>query len=283
MRVTVIIDKVMHTSQEAPGFFSGLHLSFCLVVILTTFLLCKYCRDADEKTFRKIIGAMFIVMFIGEALKQFAYPLSIVDGEAVYDYNWTSFPFQLCSTPIYVLPIVAFLPDSKVRDAAAAYLMTYGLIGGIAVYLIPSSVFVEAIFINYQTMIHHGIQIVSGIYIVAYYRRKLGKSFYLGGLSVFAVTYTVALLLNTVFRDILIQTGRIDEETTFNMFYISPKQGMMLPSLFDAMEQIPPIVYMPGYFALLSLGAFLIVFGARYLWQYLCKRADCPEKKNVEA
>ena len=274
MRVTEIIANVMHTAQEVPGFFGGLHFAFFLGVVLTSLALCIFCRDVDEKTFRRIIGIMFLVMLVGEALKQFAYPFEIVDGEVVYEYDWTAFPFQLCSTPIYVLPLVAFLPDSKVRDAAAAYLMTYGLTGGIAVYLFPSSVFIEAIFINYQTMIHHGIQIVSGIYIAAYYRRKLGKDFYLGGVSVFAVTYTIALLLNTVFYDILLKIGQIDSEQTFNMFYISPIQGMMLPSLFDFMEQLPPFVYMPGYFVALSLAALLIVLASKYLWLWMCKLSD---------
>ena len=274
MRVTEIIANVMHTAQEVPGFFGGLHFAFFLGVVLTSLALCIYCRDVDEKTFRRIIGIMFLVMLVGEALKQFAYPFEIVDGEVVYEYDWTAFPFQLCSTPIYVLPLVAFLPDSKVRDAAAAYLMTYGLTGGIAVYIFPSSVFIEAIFINYQTMIHHGIQIVSGIYIAAYYRRKLGKRFYLGAVSVFAVTYTIALLLNTVFYDILLKIGQIDSEQTFNMFYISPIQGMMLPSLFDFMEQLPPVVYMPGYFVALSFAALLIVLASKYLWLWMCKLAD---------
>lgn len=274
MRVTEIIANIMNASQEVPGFFGGLHFAFLLGVILLSFFLCKYCRDVDSKTFRKIIAVMFFVMIIGEGIKQFLYPFSIVEGEVVYEYDWTAFPFQLCSTPIYVLPLVAFLPDSKVRDAAAAYLMTYGLIGGVAVYLLPSSVFVEAIFINYQTMVHHGIQIVSGIYIAAYYRRKLGKDFYLGGVSVFAVTYTIALLLNTVFYDFLLSSGRIDSEQTFNMFYISPRQGMMLPSLFDFMETLPPVVYMPGYFVALSLAALLIVLASKHLWLWMCKLVD---------
>ena len=283
MRAMEIIANVMHTAQEVPRFFGGLHFAFFFGVILASVVLCVYCRDADDKTFRRIISAMFLVMLVGEALKQLVYPLRIMNGELVYEYDWSSFPFQLCSTPIYVLPLVAFLPDSKVRDAAAAYLMTYGLTGGIAVYLFPSSVFVGDIFINYQTMVHHGIQIVSGIYIAAYYRRKLGKSFYIGAVCVFAVTYTVAFLLNTVFYDILLRTGQIGRADIFNMFYISPRQGMMLPEMFEAMEQLPPIVYMPGYFVLLSLSALLLVVGSKYIWLWLCKLTDRQEKKNGEA
>ena len=283
MRAMEIIANVMHTTQGVPRFFGGLHFAFFFGVILTSVLLCVCFRDADDKTFRRIIAVMFLVMFVGEALKQLVYPLRIVNGELVYEYDWSFFPFQLCSTPIYVLPLVAFLPDSKVRDAAAAYLMTYGLTGGVAVYLFPSTVFVDPVFINYQTMIHHGIQIVSGVYIAAYYRRKLGKSFYIGAVCVFAVTYTVAFLLNTVFYDILLRMGWIGRTDVFNMFYISPRQGMMLPSLFDFMEQLPPIVYMPGYFVVLSLAALLLVVGSKHIWLWLCKLADRPEKKNGEA
>ena len=279
MRVMESITNVMNTTQEVPGFFGGLHFAFFLGVILASVALCVYCRDADDKIFRKIIGIMFIVMFVGEALKQFIHPFDIVDGELVFVYDWTAFPFQLCSTPIYVLPLVAFLPDSKVRDAAAAYLMTCGLTGGIAVYLFPSTVFVETVFLNFQTMIHHGIQIVSGIYIAAYYRRKLDKRFYLGAISVFAVTYTIALLLNTVFYDMLLRVGKIDSEEIFNMFYISPRQGVKLPSFFEGVPEMSPIVYLPGYFVALSLASLLLVFGSKYLWLLLRKLAERKEEK----
>ena len=32
----------------------------------------------------------------------------------IKDYTWSSFPFQLCSTPLYILPLIIFLKDNKV-------------------------------------------------------------------------------------------------------------------------------------------------------------------------
>ena len=274
--------KSIQYTQEVPGAFGHLHLSSLIGVILISLVLCVFLRDAGDKTFRVIIGIMFCVMLAGELIKQFIEPLSMVDGVIVRSYSWGAFPFQLCSTPLYILPILALTPDSKIRDAAAAYTMTAALIGGIAVYATPFTVFSEYAFSNVQTMVHHGIQIVSGIYVACYYRRRLGLKFYLGGMAVFAVMLGIALYLDTAFYDMLLRTGRIEEGEMFNMFYISPRLGMISPFYEELLNSLGPAVYVPMYAAAILLLSAVIVIAAKRICK-LMSGINFPTKHKKSA
>jgi hypothetical protein len=256
------IASLLDRTQEVPASLGNLHLSFIIGVLLVSLALCVFFRDSSGRTFRLIIGILFFVMLFGEVIKQTLVPLDYVDGALVRNYKWNSFPFQLCSTPLYILPIVAFFPECKLRDAAAMYIMTVGFIGGVAVYATPFTVFNTYAFTNVQTMVHHGIQIVSGIYVAAYYRKRISAMMYLHGMAIFGVMLTIAIYLDTVFYDKLIALGKLNDGTKFNMFYISPRLGMQSPFFQDWFNSFRPPVYISLYAAgIIIASALIVVFG----------------------
>ena len=61
--------------------------------------------------------------------------------------------------------IFIFNKEGCVKDSAMAFMMTFSLFGGLVVMAYPNDVFIETIGINLQTMIHHGLQVVLGIYL----------------------------------------------------------------------------------------------------------------------
>ena len=272
--------KVVQYTQEAPNAFGGLYLSFLALVILASVLLCIFFRDADDRRFRIILAIMFGVMLVGELTKQFVEPLSIVDGKIVMSYRWGEFPFQLCSTPLYILPILAFAPESKIRDAAASYTMTVALIGGLAVYATPFTVLTEYVFSNIQTLVHHGIQIVSGIYAACYYRRRLTSKFYLYGMAIFAIALGIALFLDTAFYDMLLRTGRVDEGIEFNMFYISPRVGMHSPFYEEWLNTFKPVVYISMYTVVIMLLSAMIVMATRLICRLMGRISSSIESEE---
>ena len=87
-------------------------------------------------------------------------------------YDWYYLPYQFCSTPLYVLPFVAFLKNSKARDAIMAFTSFYCMFGGIAVMLYPGDVFIESLGISIQTMVHHGLQLALGVYVTVWNRKR---------------------------------------------------------------------------------------------------------------
>ena len=269
--ITEII-KLVHTETVEPRAFGILHLSFIFAVLCVTVFFCVKLCDVSDATFRRVIGGAFFVMLTLEILKQVLSSMSVSDGEIVYSYVWSAFPFQLCSTPIYILPILAFAPDGKLRDCVASYTMTFALAGGLVTYIFPKTILTGRMIINVQTLIHHGLQIITGVYTAAYYRRKIDRRFFLGGVSVFAVVFAIANFLNTVGYKLFVSFGIMADGEAFNMFYISPRADQTVPILSDFFNWFHPIVFIAGYFVVLTLSAALLTYIARTVYTLAQKR-----------
>ena len=249
------IISALQGEMETPTNYSWFHLMFMAIIIASTVLLCKFFKDADDKTFRRIVLIGWIITVALEIYKQLVFSMDVDGTTAVWDFRWYAFPFQLCSTPLYVLPFVAFLKDGKVRDAMIAYIATFSLFGGLAVFFYPNDVFIRTIGINIQTMVHHGLQVVFGIYFAIRDLKKLGYKYCLKAIPVFGALVSTALVLN------LIMYRAIDE--TFNMFYISPYYECTLPILSEVYKVVPYIVFALIYILGFCLIAFIICYAEK--------------------
>ncbi|MBR2024679.1 MAG: YwaF family protein, partial [Clostridia bacterium] len=164
--------NLLEATMETPTNFGWFHLMFVVIVILTTIFLCVKFRDCDDKIFRRIALISWIVIVALEIYKQIIFSYNYDNGVVTWDYQWYAFPYQFCSTPLFTLPFVIFLKDGKIRDAFILYMSTFSLFAGLAVFAYPNDVFIDTIGINIQTMVHHGLQIVFGIYFAVYSRKK---------------------------------------------------------------------------------------------------------------
>ena len=100
-------------------------------------------------------------------------------------------------------------------------------------------------------MIHHGLQVILGIFIAVYNRRRLTFKYYLSSVYVFIVLSAIAIAMNVGVYHIF-QAKGIDQ--TFNMFYISPYFDCTLPVL----SAIYPLVPYPAFLAIYVLGFMVI-------------------------
>lgn len=102
-------------------------------------LLITFFGNASDKFVRRLAAVLWIIMVVFEIGKQLIYGFNVEDGRLVWDYEWYAFPFQFCSSPLYILPFVAFAKDGKIRDSAMLFLATFSLFAGICVYVIPAT------------------------------------------------------------------------------------------------------------------------------------------------
>lgn len=109
----------------------------------------------SPKTVRRLTACLGSVLLAAEILKQIFSSVQISDGKIIWDYPWHIFPFQLCSTPLYVCIALFFLPEGRVRRALCCYLGTFGIVGGAVVMAAPESVYITSLFINVHTMVWH--------------------------------------------------------------------------------------------------------------------------------
>ena len=249
---------LLQVEMTTPASYGIWHICFLLLAGAASVGAVWRFRDASEKTQRRLLLTVWLVLVTLEVYKQLVFSLDVTDGVADWSYQWYAFPFQFCSSPLYVLPFAIFPRSDRIRSAVMSFLATFSLFGGMAVMAYPGDVFIGMIGINIQTMVHHGSQVVLGVLMVAWNRRRMDKVFFAKGIAVFAILAAVAMILNLGVHAALVSAGMGD--LTFNMFFISPYHPCTLPGL----SLVYPAVPYPVFLALYLLGFSAvagIVFG----------------------
>ncbi len=253
---------ILQAQMPTPSVYGIWHIAFLLLTVVCTVLLVWKFRDASDKTLRRLLLAVWIVMVALEVYKQLVFSMDVTDGVATWQYQWYTFPFQFCSTPLYALPFIVWLPDGWLRKAFMAFFSTFSLFAGIAVMLYPADVFISMIGINVQTMIHHGGQVAIGILLVAYNRHRLNKRYFAESLLLFYVFAAIAMAMNLGVHAALVAARM--EDTVFNMFFISPYHDCTLPVLSAIYPKVPYPVFLLIYlvgFAVISALIYAIEKG----------------------
>ena len=246
-RILAILDKEM-TEPTLYGWFHLMCLS--IVIGLCIFVVLK-CRRFTQKQVRLTLGITVSVMIAFEIYKQLNFSYS--PSTDTWSYQWYVFPYQFCSTPMYVIPAVLLMKNEKIQKSLYAYLATYALFAGIGVMLYPSTVFISTIGINIQTMVHHGAMVVIGVFMYATGTVKIEHKTILRAVPVFAILSSIAIIANVLFEVL----G--DSSQTFDMFFISPFEEPSLPVLSIIFADSPYPLYLCGYLFGFTAAGYLMV------------------------
>ena len=249
-KILEVLDAKM-VRPEAWGWF---HLLFWGLSIGSAVLLCVLHKKEKSDRVRKVVLTVAIIVILLEIYKQINYSFSYGNGIS-FDYQWYIFPFQFCSTPMYIGLLAGIIKKGKVHDALCAYLATYAMFAGLITMAIPNDIYIETVGINIQTSICHGSMITVAIYLFYTGYVKPQHKTILKAMPVFACTMGIAMIMN----EIAYHCGL---EETFNMFYISPHQAPSLLVYSDVHNAVPfpfcTIIYFLGF----SLAAYLILLAA---------------------
>ncbi|MBQ9151085.1 MAG: YwaF family protein [Clostridia bacterium] len=247
-----------------PAPFGLFHLA-SLAVILTFFVLMVIFRrrlPRGEENLRRGLMIFGIGLLLLEVGKQITYSYDPTLGWA---YNWDRFPFQFCSTPIYIALVAICLPDGQMRRALLAFLATYSPVAGGAVLFYPAAdVFHEIVFLNIHTVLWHGAMLLFGLYLWLTEAVTPSVHTALTAAAVYLPMPVIALLLN----ELEMALG-FAGEYTFNMFYISRDGYCMIPVLSWFQQNTPYPVFFAAYVLTLGVGGALVTAGMggiRWLW-----------------
>lgn len=244
---------LLDTSMETPQPYGWFHLMFFALSLLAIIPLCLFPKKPSQDHVRRVVFVTALAVIILEIYKQINYTFSYTDGITA-DYAWYAFPFQFCSTPMYVGFLAGIFKKGKIHESLCAYLATYALFAGFSVMCYPVTVFIDTIGINIQTMICHGSMITVGIYLLCSGYVPLKHSTILKAVPIFAINVAIAAVLNEVAH----ATGLLETDT-FNMFFISPYCEPSLP-VYSLVQGVVPfpfclILYILGFTA----AAYLIL------------------------
>ena len=264
----------LEIQMAKPDSFGWFHLLFVAITIAVTVLLIVKFKDCSDKTFRRIALISWVVMVVFEIYKQIVFTFSCTDGVVTGNYQWYDFPFQLCSSPLYMLPFVAFMKEGKVRDFFQSFISTFALFGGLVVFFYPNDVFTTTLGTNIQTMVHHGLQIVTGIFFAVHARPRLNIKYFAKSIPVFVGLMIVAVILNEAIWPAIASSNPND---TMNMFYIASHTPNHLPLLSMVYSAVPWVAFLFIYiigFCVASIAVFYAIVGGIKLTKKIKSRKN---------
>lgn len=245
------MEEFIHFLQgemEEPGIVSWLHFVALIPIIACAILIPLFFKDAQEKTYKRILLIVWIVLIVLEIFKQLV--LAFHYGNPSYwEYSIRDFPFSICSMVYYFVPIILFVNrerHSKIVDAAVGYLCLITLTMGIVVCVYTKMVMSKFIYINIQTLVHHGALVVLGVFIYVWNRRNITIKTFYRSLIAFAITAGIAIIINVAFYPNFI-----------NMFFINPTRITNLPVGSIVQEHAGYAVYLIAFLATIALATFL--------------------------
>lgn len=236
MEVLGPLIEILDADMQTPKMYGWFHITFFAASIIAGILLCRYRKSTDEKFARRLLTVSAVIAVILEVYKQINYTFSY-DGTAIIgDFQWYAFPFQFCSTPMYISLLAGFTRNKMLHNALCGYLATFALFAGLCVMVYPQQVFVPTIGINVQSMVCHGTMITVAIWLLGSGYVKAEHKTILKAIPVFLVCVAMAMIMN----EIAYFSGLLETET-FNMFFISPHCDPSLPvySLVQAVVPYP--------------------------------------------
>ena len=230
------------------------YVSIILVVIGSIMSVTRL-KGIDEKKLNRVLIIFSSILIVFEIYKQV-----IFSYQTNWSYQWYAFPFQFCSTPMYVGLAAGLVKHRKVKNALIAFLATYGLFAGTAVMIYPATVFVSTIGINIQTMVHHGGMVILGLGLLINHVEVKWSSL-LKASVVFASLMVIAMIMNGLFNQFI-------DNGTFNMFFINHRFENGIPVLMIFQPLVPHVIFILIYFFGFMFCAS-IVFGLRYIFSIL--------------
>ena len=248
-------NMLIHTPKfsHRPSPFGVFHLvSLGLVMLLFVLMIVFRKRlPKGERALRITLAVFGVSLLLLEVGKQVVCSFDPITGWA---YDWSKFPFQFCSIPIYVALIALWLREGKVRRALLAFLATYSPVAGASVLFYPAStVFSEIVFLNLHTMVWHGMMLLFGLYLwlsgtVTPQIKTAGRA-----AVVYAPMNFIALVLNEASY-----AWGFAEGYDFNMFYTGRMGRCLIPVLNDIQKACPYPVFFLSYVLVLGVSGLLV-------------------------
>lgn len=198
-----------------------------------------------------------ILMLCGEIWKQLTLTFVLGGGQ----YDWWHFPFQLCSVPMYVLLLYPRLCRTAACRTLLAFLMSYSLLGGIAVFADTTGLHYSLPSLTVFSFTWHILLIVLGITAGITYLRLLRDD---NKKTPFSRSFPLRPFLYATFFYLLccltaeILNLSLDRLGTINLFYINPDYRMQQIVFRDFVPVLGNSAVILLYITCTILGALLL-------------------------
>ena len=265
------MEEFLHFLQgemPKPGVISWFHLIAIIpIIFLAVFVPFKF-KNCSEKVYKRILLFTWIALLVLEIFKQLIKPFHY-GNPSYWEYDYRDFPFALCSMIYYFVPIIVFVNKEKhpkIVDAAIGYMCLISFMAGLLVVIYSDMATTTLIYINIQTFIHHGAQVVLGIFIYVWNRKSVTIKTFYRSMIAFAITVVIAISFNLIFYP-----------HPCDMFFINPTRITRLPIGNIIQEKAGYAVFLICYLLAVAILAFIAYISETSIYKYIQKK-----KKQVE-
>lgn len=158
--------------------------------------------------------AYLAAFFLGsECIKQ----LLLTYESGVLSYQVWYFPFQLCSLPIYLLPLYLLVCSEFIRTSILTFFSTYSLLGGFMAFCDTTGMQYQLKVLTIHSYLWHILLVLLGLYAAFLLKcRKTRPVHFLTATMIYLLSCLLAEMINAV----------LGPYGVINMFYINPKYWM---------------------------------------------------------
>ena len=255
--------RFLQGTMEEPEVISWFHFIALIPIIALAIIIPLFFKNAEEKIYKRILFIFWVVLIVLEIFKQLIKSFHY-GSPSYWEYSVRDFPFSICSMIYYFIPIILFVDKekhSKIVDAANGYLCFICLAMGIVVCIYTKMATSTLIYINIQTFIHHGSQVILGVFIYVWNRKNITIKTVYRSLTAFLVTAVIAIIINVAFYPHFI-----------NMFFINPTRITNLPIGNIVQEKAGYPVYLLAFLSVISLATFLTYFIETSIYKAVLKK-----------
>lgn len=239
-------------TMSVPTWFGWYHILWLFIMIAGCVVIYIFRNKISKKAINIILLTISIILIVFEVYKQIIFSFYYNDGNPTWSFQWYAFPFQFCSTPMYLMLIAGISRKGKLYNCIISYLATFALFAGLCVMIYPGDVFTFYIGINIQTMFWHSSMFIIGFMLLATRSVEFKFKTILKASYVFCVMLAIALCMNILWHF-------YGTDATFNMFYISPYLPCTLPLLSIIYENTPYIIFLISYIIGFTLAASIML------------------------
>jgi len=260
------MEEFLHFLQgemEVPGIFSWFHFVMLIPIIGLTIFISLFFKNTKEKVYKRILLIFWIILLVLELFKQLIKSFHY-GSPSYWEYSVRDFPFSICSMIYYFIPIILFVDKEKhpkIVDTAVGYLCLISLTMGIVVCIYTDMIMTNLVFINVQSLIHHGTQVILGVFVYVYNRKTISIKTVFRTLIAFLITAGIAIIINVCFYPHFI-----------NMFFINPTRITNLPIGNIVQEKAGYAVYLILFLHLIGLVAYLTYLVETSIYKLVLKK-----------
>lgn len=257
-----------------PGMFSWFHILWLAIMIIGCVAISLTVAKKHNPKNDKIVILIFsIILVICEVFKQLFW------FEFYGYYRFEIFPYQFCTVPIYVSIVASIIRSEKIKEYCYKFLAFYGIIGGLAVMLIPTAVlYTYFIPMSIHSMLWHSILVIMGVYLIVSrgYGKNL-KELIVPSIMLFGFV-VIAIIGNILVYNLHLGTPNCQPGDNLSMFYISPYYPTQLP-LLGAVQSFSYPLFVLCYFILFNSFS-LIVWGVSKLVRNIKSKTEISKIEN---